>query len=538
MRIDPMQLNQSKLIHDYRNNTGTIRNHFDYPPFQNYEQRVKDLKSRSFNREHLINVLHTINQQWDAPDTTHHNIERLNNEESVVVIGGQQAGLLTGPLYTINKIISIIQFAKQQEEHLNIPVIPVFWIAGEDHDFDEINHVYLPDKTEMKKHKLRQRTKEKRSISTIDLDKEEATKWINQLFVQLQETAYTKDLYTAVKDCLYLSKTYVDFFARVIYQIFNQEGLVLIDSGHPKVRHLETEHFVELIHKQSEITSGVYTAYQQLKQEGYSLPLDLGPHDAHLFYHQNQERVLLTRNENGAWRGKQDEVELTTEELLNVAKNTPDLLSNNVVTRPIMQELLFPTLAFIGGNGEISYWSVLKPAFRAVNLKMPPVLPRLSFTFIDKSVSKLLAKYEISDTRVIESGIDDLKQNWLEAKQSPPIEQMADEIKLEIEKVHLPLRNVAQEMQSDLGELAAKNLYYLQANVDYLKKRMVNVLEAKYAQELAEFDRLHNTLHPSGGLQERIWNLLPLWNKCGVYFIKQLTGEACSFEKEHFIIHI
>src|SRR5699024_2019241 len=91
MRIDPMQLNQSKLIHDYRNNTGTIRNHFDYPPFQNYEQRVKDLKSRSFNREHLINVLHTINQQWDAPDTTHHNIERLNNEESVVVIGGQRS---------------------------------------------------------------------------------------------------------------------------------------------------------------------------------------------------------------------------------------------------------------------------------------------------------------------------------------------------------------------------------------------------------------------------------------------------------------
>ncbi|HLR40258.1 MAG TPA: bacillithiol biosynthesis cysteine-adding enzyme BshC [Virgibacillus sp.] len=539
MRIDPIQLNnQNKLINDYRNNKSAIMEYFDYAPFGDYGKRVNDLKSRTFNRKQLTDVLHTINRHWDAPEATYHNIERLNNEESVVVIGGQQAGLMTGPLYTINKIISIIQLAKQQEAALNIPVVPVFWIAGEDHDFDEINHVFLPEKSRMKKHTIAQRITDKQSVSNIAIDEKLANDWIDRCFEELQETVYTKDLYISVKDCLKKSNSYVDFFARVLYQFFNEEGLVLIDSGYPQVRQLESDHFKELIKQQPEITAGVYEAYQQVKQDGYSLSLEADPREAHLFYHMDGERILLTRNETEKWAGKQDEVELTTEELLSIAEKTPELLSNNVVTRPLMQELLFPTLAFIGGNGEIGYWSVLKPAFAALDIKMPPVVPRLSFTYLGRNMDKIIRKYDISDARAVEEGVEDFKENWLASKDTPPIEQMANTIKAEIDQVHKPLRDAAQDMRADLAELADKNLFYLKANIDYLKNRMEKVLEEKYAKELAEFDMIHNTLHPLGGLQERVWNPLPLVNEYGTDFIKQLINEPCSFEKEHFVVYI
>lgn len=539
MRVDPIQLNsQNKLINDYRNNKGSIMEHFNYSPFQDYNQRVDDLKNRTFNREQLTEVLHTINRHWDAPEATCHNIERLKSEDSVVVIGGQQAGLLTGPFYTINKIISIIQFAKQQEAQLNIPVIPVFWIAGEDHDFEEINHVFLPETSQMKKHKLLQRERDKRSITNIAIDEADANQWISQLFEQLNETQYTKELYATIQDCLDQSSTYVDFFARIIYKLFNEEGLVLIDSGNPKVRQLESDYFVTLIQKQPEITAGVHTAYQQIKQAGYSLSLEVEPNDAHLFYHVNGERILLTRNENDKWIGKQNEVALTSEELITIAKNNPELLSNNVVTRPVMQELLFPTLAFIGGNGEVGYWSVLKPAFEALNIKMPPVLPRLSFTYIDRNVDKVLEKYGISDARAVENGVADLKKDWLKSKSTPPVEQIAAEMKVKIDKAHEPLRNVAHGMRSDLGGLADKNLYYLHANIDYLKDRLMKALEERYAKELAEFEAINNALRPHGGLQERIWNPLPLINEYGTDFIKNVTNQSCSFEKEHFLIYI
>src|SRR5699024_7424411 len=129
MQKNPAKLhNHSQLMADYRNQKGNIMDFFDYRPFEDYEKRVADLTNREFDRKGLSEVLMKMNQQWDAPASTQNNISRLQEESSTVVIGGQQAGLLTGPLYTINKVISIIQFAKQQEEKLNRPVITVFWI--------------------------------------------------------------------------------------------------------------------------------------------------------------------------------------------------------------------------------------------------------------------------------------------------------------------------------------------------------------------------------------------------------------------------
>lgn len=144
---------QNKLISDYRLGKQEIMDFFDYIPSGDLETRVKELRERTFQRESLQEVLHKLNKAWDAPNSTLHNINRFSNKDSVVVIAGQQAGLLTGPMYTINKVISILQLAKQQEEELNIPVIPVFWIAGEDHDFDEINHIFMQEKSRLKKTK-------------------------------------------------------------------------------------------------------------------------------------------------------------------------------------------------------------------------------------------------------------------------------------------------------------------------------------------------------------------------------------------------
>src|SRR5690625_4018058 len=165
MQIEAVKIhNKSRLICDYRANKKNIMSFFDYDPYSQFRERVEDVKQRHYDRGHLTDVLHEINSRWDAPRTTIDNIERLKEENSTVVIGGQQAGLLTGPMYTINKVISIIQFAKQKEKELGIPVIPVFWIAGEDHDFDEINHVFLPNHGEMEKYKHPQNILKKQSI--------------------------------------------------------------------------------------------------------------------------------------------------------------------------------------------------------------------------------------------------------------------------------------------------------------------------------------------------------------------------------------
>ncbi|GAA0613130.1 bacillithiol biosynthesis cysteine-adding enzyme BshC [Virgibacillus siamensis] len=541
MQIDPVKLTkQNPLIDDYRQNKQRIMQHFDYNPYLEsaFEERLASLQERKFDRRRLSEVLTSLNEKWGAPESAYVNIRRLEQKDSAVVIGGQQAGLLTGPMYTINKIISIIQFAKQQEAKLGKPIIPVFWIAGEDHDFAEINHIYLPENHSMKKHSIQHRIEEKRSLSDVSIDKMHAEQWVDHIFEQLKETVFTHHLYESIHDCLKKSNTYVDFFARLIHHLFEAEGIVLVDSGDPEIRELESDHFVTLIKKQCEISEGVYQRVQSLKQKNYPVSLEVDSHDGHLFLMKDQERILLTRNENGEWAGKQNELVLSEQELLDIAVETPARLSNNVVTRPVMQEMLFPTLAFVGGPGEISYWAALGPAFHAAQIDMPPVLPRLSFTFMEKRVEKVLTTYGIEAAQVINHGAGELKTNWLAAQNNPPVKHLASEVKNAIATIHAPLRKVAKDVRADLGEMADRNLFYLQRDIDFMEDRIIKALEEKYAKELSEFNLVEMSLHPNNGLQERTWNPVSLLNNCGPGFIEQLTYESCSLKSDHFIVYI
>src|SRR5690625_515394 len=131
MRIEPVTIKAAnKFVHVYRQNEERARSYFDFAPFGEEKRRLQDVKQRVFKRAPLVRILKEMNEAWGAPKETISQIERLKDDESVVVIGGQQAGLLTGPLYSIHKVISILTYAREQEKRLGVPVVPVFWIAG------------------------------------------------------------------------------------------------------------------------------------------------------------------------------------------------------------------------------------------------------------------------------------------------------------------------------------------------------------------------------------------------------------------------
>lgn len=542
MRIKPIHLkNKNQLVNDYRNEQSDIHTFFDYKPFDPKEDRLADLKGRSFKREDLTRILHRMNTNWDAPRETLQQIERLKEKNSVVVIGGQQAGLLTGPMYTINKIISILTLAKEKEKKLNIPVIPVFWIAGEDHDYDEINHIHSNRGNQLYKHTTKQELYLKQSVSSVEIDQDKTLQWIKQAFYDLKETKYSKTLYESTVSCLRKSTSYVDFFARLLLQLFPEQGLVLIDSGHPEVRQLESEAFKRFITHQPEISKAVYETVQKLQQKGYAISLEVEEDDAHLFYHDiNNERILLKRSDD-LWVGKNDEIELTTEQLITIAEEQPEKLSNNVVTRPIMQECLFPTLAFVGGDGEISYWAALKRAFRAFdeNMKVPPVLPRLSFTYVTKRIEKLLNVRVLEPEYILNHDIEVLKLNWLLAQQTPPVETIFREVNENINKLHFPLRKLATSISADLHNEAEKNLAFIHSHLAHLEHKTIKKLEEKHEHELAQYDEIKSHLKPNELLQERVWSPLFFLNEYGLKFIKEMMGEQLfSCENNHYLIYM
>src|SRR5690606_7800540 len=250
-----------------------------------------------------------------------------------------------------------------KERELGIPVVPVFWIAGEDHDYQEVNHVFFPYADQIEKYVYPEKIRGKRMISDCPVNKEICMQWTKSLIAKLGETEYTNELLQMLEEAALRSQTFVDYFAFLIMSLFNDHGLLIVDSGDPGLRQLEKHIFVQQIESAGQILKAVRSQQEILSRDGFTKAIDLHEKSANLFFYDkaNDGRILLTYDERRKmFSGKNGFPSFSIDELFEMARESPEKLSNNVVTRPLTQELLFPTLAFIAGPGEIAYWAELK----------------------------------------------------------------------------------------------------------------------------------------------------------------------------------
>ncbi|WP_338781799.1 bacillithiol biosynthesis cysteine-adding enzyme BshC [Metabacillus sp. FJAT-52054] len=516
-----------------------IHTYFDYDISQEdvYTKRRDDLLKRSFNRTELCSYLKSYNEKFQAPAAMR-NIERLLDEKSTVVVGGQQAGLLTGPLYTIHKVISILALAKQQEEKLGSPVIPVFWVAGEDHDFDEINHVYIQKNDRVKKKAISQRYLNKRSVAYAELDHAACKRWMEEVIQSFGETQHTKGLLKKLTMYMEKSSTYTEFFEWLIMDLFGSEGIVLIQSADAGLRELETEYFSAMIHKNDKLARGVMDQQQIIRENGFSPIIETVFESANLFYEADDERLLMQRLESGGFADKENRISFTKQEFLSELAACPEKFSNNVVTRPIMQELVLPTLAFIAGPGELSYWAELKLAFETMDIKMPPVVPRLNVTILERSIETDLKDIQVGIPEALNGNLAKMKEQWLIKNQEIEVDGLADDAIREITRIHDQLAiKIAGEYRG-MEAYSHKNKQFIVRQIDLLKKETKKNIELKHHHILAKFDRAEWAISPEGSLQERIWNIYYYLNKYGSQFPQNLAGLSYSFNNQHKVVKI
>lgn len=541
MRIENFSLPEANILaKDYKHSFENVQDMFnyDYHNQEVYQKRLEELYTRKFQRDALANYLFTYNRKFNCSHRTVEYIEKIKNKESVVVVGGQQAGILTGPLYTIHKCISILKFAKEKESILGIPVIPIFWIAGEDHDYDEINHVYIKKNDSAEKLILQAEDPVKTSASLMKWDKEQAVKWSDGVFQQFGETEFTKDIVKKVHHIFDASDTIVDSFAHLLTYLFGDYGLVLLDSGDPNFKQLQSEYLVNLIEKNEEVDRRFVEGLKTLQNKNYPRPIEYQENNAHLFLYINRERVLLFRDGTGGFRSKEGDVRYTKDQLMQMAKEKPHLFSNNVVTRPLMQEWVLPTLSFIAGSGEIAYWSALKPIFNEFSLKMPPLIPRLSLTIVSKQTQKQLDDTGLEAKHVIKSGTEVEKKAWYEAHKPYEIEPLITDSKQQMAKIHKELSGLAEKIDKSLVQLSTINLNRILHEVDYLHHKMEKKMKKRFKEPLEKFDAVALELLPFHKLQERTWNIFYYMNDYGFDLIHDLMNESLPFDDQHKIVYI
>ncbi|AUS85621.1 MULTISPECIES: bacillithiol biosynthesis cysteine-adding enzyme BshC [Lysinibacillus] len=538
MKLESIQVPiKNHVLADYWSPNTAIHQFFEYEyNDQAFEKRAEHLARNSRDQKELTTIIRQFMEPLGLSKKTNEHLEQLE-QGAMVIVGGQQAGILTGPLYSVHKAISVIALAKEQSTKLQQPVIPVFWIAGEDHDLEEINHTYTVHGELLKKRAYGERSRRKTMASATALNKESMTQLINTIIRDIGETEYTETLIKQLVDALNNSETFTDFFACLMNQLFKEEGLLLIDAANFQFRQFEHKYFAQIIQSNEEIARVVTEKEQELERAGYGKPILATYEAANLFYVEDGERHLLERK-NDLFVNLAANLKFTQEELLEVAHNHPERLSNNVVTRPLMQEMTLPVLAFVGGPGELAYWATLKNAFSVLDLQMPIFAPRLHITIVTRHVEQLLREHQLTVTDVWEGKALHLKERFIADVQDSEAKRQIQAMQQLLVEKYEELASYLEKQHLQLDKILEKNQENHAKQFDYLQQKIEQTVLGKHETTIRKFMTLQNELYPNDGFQERSFNPYQYFNEFGPMLITEMLKQNYSIGKHHYLLYL
>lgn len=526
--------NDDQFISKIINSDDKLMQFYQFDAMSKESYKIKMNASPNGREKKLAKVIQSYMKDLTMTDQQEAHITSLANGAKVV-IGGQQAGLFGGPLYTIHKIFSLITLSQQLTKEYQQTVVPVFWIAGEDHDFDEVNHTYAFNSQEAQLHKIKYHTMTptESNVSRFNPDQSQMIEVLNDYFRQLRETEHSKDIYQMCINIIKKYSNWTDMFKVLLHEIFKDYGVLFIDAQNHALRQLEKPLLKEMILKHQDIDDAFRNNQHQTLENGFSQMIQTDT-NVHLFLHEDGMRQLLTY-QDGVFQLSKSTRTYNQQQLLDILEHEPERFSNNVVTRPIMEEWLFNTVAFIGGPSEIKYWAELHDVFQLLNIEMPIVLPRLRITYLYHRTQKLLNQYHLQLEHVIANGIEEDKQKFIREQASENFLNEIEQMKHQQEKLYQSLFNEVKGNANN-ENLVTKNNEIHQRQYDYLKKRYLLNIERENDISMRQFREINNHLHAMGGLQERIWNPLQIMNDFGKDVFNPSTYPPLSYTFDHIII--
>lgn len=492
------------------------------------------------DRGALCDMLQAYNARFAAPEAVQAAIATLRDADTVAVVGGQQPGLLSGELLVMAKAIHVIEAARAAEKRLGRRVVPVFWIAGEDHDWEEVDHLYIGRAGQAPtKVKLTDARRSRLPLSAIALTADQQDSVLNQLIAALPDSLHKPEVIAMVQNSLVVGESITDAFARVMMQLFGKHGLILIDAADPGLRNLEVPFMQTLLNH----TTQLHTHFQQRRDElalaGFAPQVDLPDGQANLFVVHAGERMLLDHDvATGGYVDRKRRYRFTAEELRAKWAAEPTSFSTNVVTRPLMQEHLFPVLRTVVGAAELAYWALLQPAFHAMGMQVPLVVPRTEWTVAEPSAVKALAHGGLGIADALAPGaIVAAREQWLAAQPDAYMTTLFASAMREVVAVH---NNLMEELRKLPGmyDIGTANQSQIVNNFAYLQRRAEKAQRDHYALELLRWDIAHYALRPFEKPQERVYNVLEYLTKYGCDFVDRWLAVADDDHIHHHILHV
>ncbi|ALS27341.1 bacillithiol biosynthesis cysteine-adding enzyme BshC [Paenibacillus sp. 32O-W] len=518
---------------------------------EGWTQRLERLRSHADKRADIRKVaeaLRAYNARFDAPEAVANNIDALA-EGAPAIVGGQQAGLWTGQLLVIHKAVTVIQAARAAAGRLGRPVVPVFWIAGEDHDWDEANHAYVPGgDLEPRKIAIPRPAGARTSVSRTIVDAGAWDRALAELSDTLPDSEFKLELLERLGYASRRSATLSELFADVLTWLFGREGLVLLDADDPALRRLEAPMFRRLIEQGDSLAAAYASAAERVKLAGYGIQADVVRDSANLFLFRTDEperggheasageRTLLFRR-NGRFEDRRGFPVAGFDELLRMADERPELFSNNVLTRPLMQDYVLPVLAAVLGPAEIAYWALTGEAFALLDMAMPIIVPRQSYTLVEGAIAKHIGKYGFTFDEIV-NRFEAKKAEWLARHDELDIEGRFAEARRRFAEIYGPVLQLASAVDPGLTQLGETNRRKIMEQIDYMEARTIDARNRRFETVVRRLDRMARAIVPLGKPQERVINMTAYWNRYGRDWLDallRLPFEPCA---SHRIVYL
>lgn len=510
--------------------------------FQSEKDRIETAKrvaAHPRNREVLVEVLLEQNTRWGLDDKTRANIEQLRDPESVAVVTGQQVGIFTGALYTPLKTITAIQLAQQLAAETKRAVVPIFWLEGEDHDLEEVSYFYVPKGNDLEKLTYTGHTlPENGNLGAVG--RLAFTAQIEELVSQVEEllppTEFKPALMAQIRAIYREGETFRHAFAKMMKVLFPNEGLIFITPDDLRLKTLVKPLFQQEILDYALSSAKLKAVSEPLKTEFHA---QVNPRPLNMFLMTDEGRYALEPHPEkaGFFRLRGRETTFSQDELLQLLEDEPNRFSPNVVLRPIMQDLLLPTAAYIAGPGEIAYFAQFKPIYEWAHVPMPIIYPRASATILEGRIAKILSKYDLTVSQ-LSGDFEQLFKQMVLAQSDKELEVVyanavdclhssINQVKMLVAKVDPSLERTAEATRAALLN-----------ELEKLNKKILQAEKRNHEQMRDQLFRAQNALFPNGGLQERTLSVLPLLNKYGLDLMKRWTETIPLDTTSHQILNV
>jgi bacillithiol biosynthesis cysteine-adding enzyme BshC len=528
----------SELFFDYLYDYNEVRPFYplNFRDQGSYESAMKEIGRASHDRKTLVEVMRDQNTAWDSPPASMENLALLGDRGTFAVVTGQQVGLFGGPLYAVYKAITAIKLAKDLKRKFpKNNFVPVFWLEGEDHDFAEMNHAgvfdaegglstisYLPGGV------MPERNVGAVGEMTFD---DTITASLDSLEKTLTKSEFTTPLLTSLRTCYAPGRTFSDAFARWMNVVLSGLGLVLFSPSDPRLKKILSPLFLRELEEFPASSQLVITRSAELEHRYHA---QIKAKSINLFlFHKGGRYLIEPRETDFSLKGTR--AFFTKEELTVIARETPELLSPNVILRPLCQDMLLPTVAYVGGPSEIAYFAQIQPVYDRFGITMPVIVPRASASIVQAGLLRAMEKYGLElqeffgdasrvTTKVVEQ-ISEIKLDALFAGVTKNIHDALGEAKFGLNEIDPTLLGAMENISSKID-----------VTVNILKEKSIAAQKRRNETAVRQIEKSINGLLPGGSLQERGITIVSYMNKFGPDFGHWLAEQLDVGEQKHQIL--